>query len=294
MNLPKINVLIVGANGRLGTLVTKECLQYENINVNVIVRDRSKNQEVIKEVEQRKGKVYEFDFSQPELLTEFTKDIHTIVSCLCGPDTYESQRKLLEYGSKNGVKRFLPSEYSCVEFPQVKEEGENDIIKKVKEFCKELEKSQVKSLHFYNGIFTEWFFDQDPVHYYGTGKEELPFTSYRDTAKYVAAAISDPERSGEVRIIVENLTMEQVEDICQKETGNKLNIVRGNFEEGNQRIKQLIDEKKNMDAFILELVLLWAQGKGPSKSDNTQFPNVKPDFLVTDYFKSKKEKQVMH
>lgn len=80
MESDKISVLIVGATGRLGSLITKHCLAQPKLLVNILIRNLEKNKELVEAVEKAGGKVWKGDISKPETLEEPMKGIHTVVS----------------------------------------------------------------------------------------------------------------------------------------------------------------------------------------------------------------------
>ena len=52
----KINILIVGATGNLGSYITKHSLTHPNLITNILVRNPQKNKELAAQVEQAGGK----------------------------------------------------------------------------------------------------------------------------------------------------------------------------------------------------------------------------------------------
>ena len=75
----KINVLIIGSNGRLGSFIVKHFLTKPNLITNILIRDRQKNQELVSQVENAGGKVFEGDIMKPETIKNITKGMHTVI-----------------------------------------------------------------------------------------------------------------------------------------------------------------------------------------------------------------------
>ncbi|KAL2689096.1 hypothetical protein Neosp_003148 [[Neocosmospora] mangrovei] len=97
------NVILVGAGGKLGTLVLQAFLSSPTFKVTVLSRPTSTNTfpdgvQVIKS-----------DYSPSSLIGAF-KGQDAVVS-LVGRDGYAEQRKLIDAALEAGVKRFIPSEY---------------------------------------------------------------------------------------------------------------------------------------------------------------------------------------
>ena len=68
-----LKVLIVGANGKIGSLITKQCLLQNNLEVDIFIRSRKKCEELAKEVDKAGGKVIEGDCTNKEDLKDITK-----------------------------------------------------------------------------------------------------------------------------------------------------------------------------------------------------------------------------
>lgn len=83
----KISILIIGATGNLGSLITKHALLREELTVNVTIRDPTKNSELVQKVKDQGGNVYTLDLTNPEEIKGITQNIHTVVCALSGPNT---------------------------------------------------------------------------------------------------------------------------------------------------------------------------------------------------------------
>jgi len=157
MNSNKLSVLIVGATGKLGTRITKHCLESSKLLVNILVRNPDKNIPLCEQVKQAGGKVIKVDVKETETLKDVTKGIHTLISTLDGEDTLPGQLALLEDGVKNGLKRFVPSEF-IVNYKEYKV-GDSFAYDVILQFREKLEKTPVKGLHVFPGLITEIFMD---------------------------------------------------------------------------------------------------------------------------------------
>lgn len=86
MQNQKVSVLIIGANGTLGSKITKHALANDRLEVSILVRDLEKSKELVKEVESQGGKVFKGDIADANSIQGITKGIHTIISALSSFD----------------------------------------------------------------------------------------------------------------------------------------------------------------------------------------------------------------
>src|SRR5688572_25433595 len=110
----RISILIVAPTGKLGAPIAKHCLARPNLLVNVLVRDPSKDRDLLDQVEKAGGKVIKADFADLESLKDTTKGIHTVISAFASQDEkvfVEGHKALIDDAVKNGVARFVPSEF---------------------------------------------------------------------------------------------------------------------------------------------------------------------------------------
>lgn len=111
----KINVLVVGAFGRMGSAVTRRCLEQPNLIVNILVRDPQKNKELVDQVTQAGGRVIKADVSQPDTIKGVTKGMHTVIMTFDSIDekvAVDGQITVIKDCLENNVERVVPAEYS--------------------------------------------------------------------------------------------------------------------------------------------------------------------------------------
>jgi len=293
----KLPILVVGATGQLGSLITKYALKQPNLAVNILIRNPDKNKDLVDEIQKAGGKVIVGDVTKPETLTDSTKGIHTVISALIGDDStvFEGQRHLAEDAVKNGVKRFVPSDFS-LSTDRI-QEGEHPFLTSRIKFRKYLETTPVKGLHVTLGIFTETFFFFKTrmfpgLHYYQSPDQKIDITTYEDTAKYVAAAVAKPDRVGDLRIHGDELSINEIAAIYKKVTGKDVKPEnRGSIED----LKKSIEELRKKDFFrsiLLTYEIFMFDGRGKLESvDNAEFPEIQPTHLE-DYIKAHPESAV--
>lgn len=288
MNKSKISILIAGATGKLGSRVTKYCLAKQNLAVNILIRNPDKNKELCESVTHAGGNVIKADLKDPESLKDVTKGIHTLISTVDGEDTLPGQLLLLEDGIKNGLKRFVPSDYT-LNYKNYKI-GDSFVYDIPLKFREKLEQTNVKGLHVFPGIITEVLFDwiyKPGIHVYLNPNKKLEITSYDDVARFVAAAVSNEERVGDLMIAGDILSPLEIAEVFEKATGKKFVEKFLPYEDLQNRREE---EIKNGNQFIAELLGFPAATYDKKISlpftQNDEFPEVEVVHLY-DWLKSK-------
>ncbi len=280
----RTNILIVGATGRLGSLITKHCLAQPKLLVNILVRNPDKNTGLVEEVEKAGGKVWKGDVTQPETLDEPMKGIHTAVSATSQMDkeiAVDGQFSLIDAAVRNGVKRFSPSDYggnkTRFSHDELKELGVVEYKENVLEYLKN---KPIKSIHFWSGVFVESFFSAKAKDfgYWGSVDHVYDITSYEDTARYVAAALTDENRTGHYNLSVNRLTINQVAEIYNQVRGAKaVPKCRGSLEDLRNAYNE--GKKTAPDALLMKLMgiclLIYDDSYTFAKVHNSEFPDIK-------------------
>jgi len=299
-NNSKLNVLVVGATGLLGGLITKHCLKKENLIVNILVRDRKKNPELVAQVENAGGRVIQGDLAKPSTLRDCTKGMHTVISAISalGKETagnfeimVDGQTALVEDCVRNKVTRFLPSNYG-LNYEKFSPQEISDISTffgvKVK-FFDWLATQPIKVLHLKVGLFLEYYFEtheQNGFGYWGDMNQMFSVTSYEDAARITAAAVSRENQDGVLTFIGENLTFREIVDTYNRVRQTEKEPKRfGSFEDLKKIREEKIREGLIRDADMLGVdVVVYDQRSKFEANDNKQYPEVKPtsfrDFLV--------------
>jgi len=280
----RLPILIVGATGRLGSLITKHCLAQPKLLVNILVRDPQKNKELAEAVEKAGGKVWKGDISKPETLDEPMKGIHTVLSATSQMDketALDGQYALIDASARNGVKRFSPSDYAeNLENFSREEQKELGVIEFKSLVHDHLKKTSLKSIHFWPGLFVDSFFDVNAKDfgYWGNVDHIYDLTSYEDTAKYVAAALVDENRTGNYNFSVNRLTINQITEIYNQVRGTKaaprcrgtLEDLRNAYNEGNKTAPTAFS------TVLLAIYLIIFDDRCTfDKVHNSEFPDVK-------------------
>ena len=241
----KLGALVIGATGKLGSLITKHCLQKPNLQVSIFIRNPEKDPELVNQVEKAGGKVIKGDLSQPETIKGCTKGMHTVISVVSHMSTQvrlDGQIALVKDCMENGVSRFVPTDFAGDFTKFSDEELARSLVAETKvKLRKYLETVPIKTLHFWPGFFMETFFDAQHhgFSYWDHDDQRYDLTSYEDTAKVVASAVSNPDKTGDIYFVGDDLSIREVNEIYNK--------VRGTTNIKQKRLGSLDDLKKKHD-----------------------------------------------
>jgi len=279
----RISILVVGATGNLGKYITLECLKKPELLVNILVRDPKKDKDLCEQVQQAGGKCIKGDVTKPETIKDCTKGIHTVISAVIGDfeTVVGGQKNLLEDSLKNGVKRFVPSDFSFYIWNLKK--GEHFFTTQRLEFRESLDKSSIKGLHVSNGFFMETYFylNTDKFMYWGDIDEKLDLTTQDDVGKYLAAALCDPNRVGELNIVGSEVSTREIQETFNKLTGKNFPAVSGgSIDDLKKQIEEHRQQGHLFEAVQLGYAVPVYSGKGKiHDKQNSEFPDVKPTTL---------------
>ena len=287
-----LTVLVVGSTGMLGSKIVSALLDKRTIQVKAMVRSSNdSNEENGQKIEAMKAKgavIVEGNLMQPETLLPVCEGVDVVVSAVGNNEvTVPGQKNLIDAAKQQGVKRFIPSDYS-VDYRKL-DYGDNDNLDKRKEVFEYLQQSGLEYTLVLNGAFMDnvgtpympqFDLEHQTFQYWGDGETPLDFTSTDDTAKYVAEAVSDSELANTaLEVAGEVLTAKQLKAAYEEATGNKLAAKPlGSVEE----LKAWIAAKKPSASSPVEYVpqqYEYTMVSGKGKLDNLQtdrYPQIKP------------------
>ncbi|BAZ11814.1 hypothetical protein NIES4071_36400 [Calothrix sp. NIES-4071] len=288
----KPTVLVVGSTGMLGTKIITALLDKGTTNVRAMVRSSSdsdeKNREKIDNMKARGVSLVEGDLMNPETLLQVCEGVDVVVSAVGNNQvTVPGQKNLIDAAKQQGVKRFIPSDYS-VDYRKL-DYGDNDNLDMRKQVFEYLQQSGLEYTLILNGAFMDnvgtpympqFDLEHNTFQYWGDGETPLDFTTTDDTAKYVAEAVSDPELANKaLEVAGDVLTAKQLKAAYEEATGNTLEEKPlGSVEE----LKAWIATKKPSASSPVEYVpqqYEYTMVSGKGKLDNIQndrYPNIKP------------------
>jgi uncharacterized protein YbjT (DUF2867 family) len=206
------------------------------------------------------------------------------------------QKNLIDAAKQQGVKRFIPSDYS-VDYRKL-DYGDNDNLDKRKEVFEYLQQSGLEYTLILNGAFMDnvgtpympqFDLEHQTFRYWGDGETPLDFTTTDDTAKYVAEAVTDPDLANTaLEVAGDVLTAKQLKAAYEEVTGQPLaEKLLGSVAE----LQAWIAAKKPSASSPIEYVpqqyeYTMVSGKGKlDRIQNDRYPQIKP--LTVKQFLSK-------
>jgi nucleoside-diphosphate-sugar epimerase len=204
-------IVVAGAAGKLGRLVTEALTTDPTARVRALVRDASK----LDVANTDRVEVVEIDVATADAAARehAVRGAWAVVSTLQGgPDVIvDAQLGLLAAAKAAGARRFIPSDYSYDLFGLP--EGVNINSDWRRTFATRARAEVTPSfevVHVLQGIFADAYVlgflglldvERGVVRYWGDGKTPIDWTTWEDTARFIAAAALD-ERSVPERLHV--------------------------------------------------------------------------------------------
>lgn len=297
----KPTVLIAGITGILGSKIASTILDKGVMNVKGLIRSNNisdKKQQQLDDLKAKKVVFVEGDLFDQQSLTEACREVEIIVCAIKGSSSHQTnlyredivlsgQLNLLEAAISTGVKKFVPSDYSVDYFKL--DLGDNYNLDFRIKFAEVLKQSGLEYTFILNGAFTEvqlspfaklFDFEVGTFSYWGDGEQLCDFTTYDDTAKYIAEAIADPQMvNSTLKVAGDVLTMKQLLATFEEVKGKKLVEKRlGSVDD----LKAWIAKTKQKAFCPLEYIpeqyhYTMVSGKGKlSELDNARYPHIKP------------------
>jgi uncharacterized protein YbjT (DUF2867 family) len=230
--------------------------------------------------------IVEGDVMQPETLISPCTGVDVVVSAIGHTDaTVPGQKNLIDAAKQQGVKRFIPSDYSA-DYRGL-DYGDNDNLDKRKEVLEYLQHSGLEYTLVLNGAFMEsitymplFDLEHQTFQYWGDGEMPMNFTTTDDTAKYVAEAVSDPDLTNKaLEVAGDTLTAKQLKATYEAATGTKLTEkLLGSVPE----FQAWIDAKKaaatKLEEYVYyQYIYAMVSGKGKlAQIENDRYPQIKP------------------
>jgi len=279
-----MNVLLVGVSGRLGSLISRHLVEQPTIRLSVLSFGPSEDKTLFDLIQKSGGRIFKGDITKPETLDEPTKGMHTVISAIGSSDPrvfIDGQANLVKASTKNGVSRFVPSDFTINYHEFSKEElDRNPTLSAKRTFSEFLKSTPMKTLRFYQGQMMETFVSlqqQNGFGFYGEGTFPIEMTSYDSISRVVARAITNPDRTGSVVYIGDRLTYSQISEIYNKVRGTNVQPKRlGSRDE----LRNLYEERRKSGdprADLLGLFLVTSDERSLfKKSDNSEFSDIKP------------------
>jgi nucleoside-diphosphate-sugar epimerase len=286
-------VALVGGTGDLGTLIGQTLLDKPDVRLRLLVRPGSRHKAA--DFERRGAQIIEGEISADagEQLAALCDGASTVISAVQGgPDVIiEGQTELLRMARAAGVKRFVPSDYSLNLFNVTP--GHIDTSDWRRQFASiaDSERGPVEVVHVLNGGFLDRrvLFDfvriidleRQTAFVWGDGNAMMDFTTYADTARYVAEIALDERPVTRVFSIAGDvLDFRGFVEAYEAGSGRRLRVERlGSLEDLDSRIDAL--KQAGPANFLAYLPLMYYRSllNGEGKLDplmNDRYPSIRP------------------
>lgn len=288
-------IAVVGAAGKLGGLVIDALLETPGVRVRALVRDPSK----LAGRPSDRVEVVAFDATTADTAARAAavQGAYAIVSTLQGgPDVIiDAQLGLLRAAQAAGVRRFIPSDFSYDLFSLPAGININsDWRRAFGERAAAEVTPGLEVVHVLQGIFVDagvlGFLgmldgERGVLRYWGDGTTPIDWTTWRDTARFTAAAAID-ERPVPTRLFVRGDRMDVLQFATAWEAAHGRSLVRerlGSLEDlAAETARQLAAQPTNMYAW---LPLMYARGVFggqvlQGELHNDRWPEIRPDSVA--------------
>jgi uncharacterized protein YbjT (DUF2867 family) len=284
-------VLLAGATGMLGNRIAGHLLDQPDVALRLLLRAAptagTGKARAVDTLVARGAQVVTGDVTDPGTLDAATRGIDVVVSALQGgPDIIvDGQIALAQAAARNGVRRFLPSDFAIDLFAAPEGAPQFDMRRRADSAIDAL---PLQVVHVLGGGFMDMMLDPDTaglidlaagtVLVWGTGDEAFNLTTVEDTARFTAALATDPADVSGVRYVSgAETTFNAIIDETERITGSPLTrTVAGNTED-LRRITAAADDPWSvvMPWYLLSMLTI---GPFPT-TDNDRYPDAHPTGL---------------
>lgn len=291
--MEKLKVVLAGATGALGKLIANALLDMEHVSLHCLVRAASRDK--VGDLAQRGATIVEgdLDAGSEAPLQALCAGAYSVVSAVQGgPEVIvDGQQRLFGAAVASGVKRFLPSDFSLDLFNLA--DGDNIMLDLRRRFASaaETQRGATELVHVLNGCFIDggvlfgflgaFDLQQGIANLWGDGNAKMDFTTYRDTARYTAAAAVDPDPlPARFNIAGDVLDFHELVQAYERGSGRQLTVRRlGSLEDLDRKIEERVRANPS-DVFSYLPLMYWRpmlSGKGKlGQLVNGRYPHIRP------------------
>jgi pimeloyl-ACP methyl ester carboxylesterase/uncharacterized protein YbjT (DUF2867 family) len=242
-------IVVAGANGTLGELVCDSLLSRaqaagQPVLVRALVRKSNTNATTFETegtTSDQQLVMEPVDYASDDDLSRVCSGAYAVVSTLQGTDDVliGVQSRLFRAAAKNGVRRFIPSDYALDLTKLPAGSNRNFDIRlnfhaAADRIAREM-KSPIELTSIFQGAFTELLgsgrilldYKKRRVAYFGSPDTVMEFTTWKDTAEYTAAMALDPNPTPRKLLIAgQRLTPKQAQQLAKRVTGVDFELKR--------------------------------------------------------------------
>lgn len=279
-------IVVAGGTGNLGERIVKALVQRE---AEVIVLARIGTDKVkLKSLTDVGAKISIVNWADPAEVARECSGASCVISAMAGlrDVIMEAQSVLLEGAIAAGVKRFIPSDFSCDYMSLV--QGENRNFDLRREFYKKADEAPIQTTHIFNGAFAEILtysillldFKTKSVGYWEDPNWKMDFTAMDDVAAFTSAAALDLSAPKALHIASFQISPSDLVSLSAKAFGQPFKLVmKGSLEDlRNYNKKQRAAHPQGEK----ELYAEWQQSQyiqsmfstRHAKLDNERYPGI--------------------
>jgi hypothetical protein len=285
-------IALVGGTGRLGKLIGNALLDKGDVRLRLLIRPGSGPKAA--DLVQRGAQIVEGGIGDEDSAAlALCQGASTVISAVQGgPEVIiEGQTRLFRAARDAGVRRFIPSDYSLDLFKATAGHIPSSDWRRQFASVADAEPGEMEVVHVLNGGFLDrgvMFgfirvidIEAQTAFAWGDGKQPMDWTTYADTARYVAeVAVDERPVPSKFCIAGDVLDFEGIVRAYEEGSGKKLQVQRlGSLEDLDAHIDQLRKEKPgNMFAW-LPLMYYRSMLNGEGKLDhltNDRYPSIRP------------------
>jgi uncharacterized protein YbjT (DUF2867 family) len=284
-------VLVAGATGMLGNRIATHLLEERDVSVRLLLRDAAPSDHAkARALDALVGSgaaVVVGDVTDRLSLDAATSGVDVVVSALQGgPDIIvDGQVALAQAAARNGVRRFLPSDFAIDLFKAPEGAPQFDMRRRADH---EINALPLQVVHVLNGAFMDMMLDpatpglidltQGTVMLWGSGEEPFDLTTVDDTARYTAKVATDPAELFGVRYLSgSRASFNEIIADTERITGATLTrTVLGNAED----LRRLVAAAEDPWSVVPQWYFLSMLTTPPfPTTDNDHYPDARPTTL---------------
>lgn len=287
-------VALVGGTGTLGAMIADALLAKPDVRLRLLVRPESRGKAA--DLEARGAEVVEGDIGPggEASLGQLCQGAHTVISAVQGgPDMIiDNQRRLLQAARAQGVRRFIPSDYTVDIFKLAEWDNLSSDWRRHFAEMADAERGDVEVVHVMAGCFMDrpilfgylgaFDLEHGNAYLWGNGDQPIDLTTYADTARYVAEVASDDNAlPSQLNLVGDVQTFHEIVTAYEQATGQQLNVMeQGSLADLDSRIHQIVEANPQSPWAAIPLMAYRSMLKGKlSPLHNERYPQIRPTTL---------------
>ncbi len=283
--------LLAGATGMLGARIADHLLDLPDVELRLLIRapapPGSAKAHAVDALVDRGAVVVTGDVTDPGSLDAATSGVDVVVSALQGgPEVVvDGQIALAEAAARNGVRRFVPSDFAIDLFSAPEGAPQFDMRRRAD---RRIDALPMQVVHVLNGGFMDMMLDPGrpglvdvaagTVTIWGTGDEPFDLTTLDDTARFTARLATDPaDVSGVHYLSGARTTFNAIAEETGRLSGAPLTrTVLGSTAD----LRRIVDAADDPWSVVMQWYLLSMLTVGPfPTTDNDRYPDAHPTGL---------------